>query len=238
MSSNHHLYILPDRKKHPFKNMEEDLLLLYRNPALDSILFRHYEWEIPCWTCGYSQKFQYVVECTGGSTTSIFRRATGGGIVPHFDDWTFTLLIGKGNSHYLVPPRNFYNIVHTLIAGILKEYFQIPAILHACQKDICNGAPPTECFISPVLSDVLHEDSGEKVAGAAIKKTREGILLQGSVQKKHLHAVDWIKFKEELIKGLSMAFEISSQPMEWPFANSETWKPYGERIHSKEWQGI
>lgn len=237
MSSDTALYLLPDRREHPFRNMEEDLLLLYQNPAVDSILFRHYEWEFPCWTCGYSQKFDYVQNCTGGNEKSIYRRATGGGIVPHHNDWTFTMLIGKEHPNFILPPREFYEILHARIAEILYAHFEIPAALHECKDDICNGAPPAECFRSPVLSDVLLGENGEKVAGAAIKKTREGILLQGSIQKTPLPDLDWSRFKAELSSVLSSDFASPLKTMEWPYSSKETYPPYGERIHCPAWLG-
>ena len=237
MSSNHTLVSLPDRQEHPYRNMEEDLLLLYQNPIPEGILFRHYEWEFPCWTCGYSQKFEYVRECTGGNPDTIFRRATGGGIVPHHNDWTFSLVVGIKHPHFSLPPREFYNILHTGIADILSGNFQIPVQLHSCQKDICNGAPPTECFQSPVLSDVLHAENGQKIAGAAIKKTREGILLQGSIQKDSMPGLDWRAFKTNLEDSLSNAFSSPVQQTDWPFTDEDVWLPYGERIHSKQWLG-
>ena len=229
-------YILPDRKEHPFRNMEEDLLLLYQNPAPGALLFRNYEWEFPCWTCGYSQKFNYVQERTGGTKETIFRRATGGGIVPHFHDWTFTLVIGKDHPAYCLPPRSFYDLLHQDIASILANEFQTPATLHNCKEDLCNGAPPTECFQSPVLSDVLHAEHGEKIAGAAIKKTREGILLQGSIQKDHLPEIDWESFKEALARDLAQSFETTPSSLPWPFTPEDGWPPYSERIHCPLWR--
>lgn len=229
-----HLLVLPDRTEHPFRNMEEDLLLLYQNPAPDAFLFRHYGWEFPCWTCGYSQKFSYVKDCTGGTQGTIFRRGTGGGIVPHKNDWTFSMVIGNGHSAWHRPPRDFYDVLHKQIAVILGK-FHIPAQLHKCEGSLCNGAPPSECFRSPVLSDVLLAGTGEKVAGAAIKKTREGILLQGSIQKEHLPAVPWEAFKNSLVKALAQDFGCSASAHPWPFSAEDKWPPYAGRIHCPAW---
>ncbi len=229
------LRILPDRIQHPFRNMEEDLLLLYRNPSPASILFRHYGWEFPCWTCGYSQKFPFVRDSTGGTRETIFRRATGGGIVPHFSDWTYTLVVGNLHPAWHRPPRDLYDILHGIIARILEEQFSIPSKLNQCQESLCHGAPPDECFRSPVLSDVLHAGTGEKVAGAAIKKTREGILLQGSIQKGPIPGIDWGKFNGIFAQALATSFGCHACPESWPFSNSDNWEPYRARVHSLEW---
>ena len=232
MSEN--LVELPDRQKHPFRNMEEDLLLLYRNPYPSSIIFRHYNWRVPCWTCGYSQKFSEVKEVTGGNESTIFRRATGGGIVPHWKDWTFTLIVGPKHQAFTNHPRNFYDMVHKAILDVLADLGET-ATLHECEQDVCNGAPLTECFQSPVLSDVLNAKTGAKLAGAAIKKTKEGLLLQGSVQKADLPRIDWITFKAQLTKKLTISFNSKAEKKEWPFTSEDHYLPYGERIHCEAW---
>ena len=40
------------------------------------------------------------------------------------------------------------------------------------------------CFANPVVSDVI--ESGRKIAGAAQRKTRSGLLHQGSIQRGNL----------------------------------------------------
>lgn len=230
----HELVCLPYRREHPFRNMEEDLLLLYRNPRPDAVLLRHYGWKFPCWTCGYSQNFSYVREVTGGTVGTIFRRATGGGIVPHEADWTFTLVVGPEHPAFECHPRTFYDRVHTSIVEGLSNLGRT-ATLHACQEDVCNGAPPTECFKSPVLSDVLDSVTGTKLAGAAIKKTRDGVLLQGSVQKAEVPGLDWTAFQEHLEAALTTVFECVPAQAHWPFTPEDRHPPYGERIHCEAW---
>ena len=229
-----HLVILPDRREHPFRNMEEDLLLLHRNPFPNAVLFRHYGWKIACWTCGYSQKFTTVQKITGGNEETIFRRATGGGIVPHDADWTFTLVIGPNHPSFTKPPRNFYCLVHTSLVKVLKA-FDVEATLHRHPDKIGNVVPAAECFASPVLSDVLHSKTGEKIAGAAIKKTRDGILLQGSVQKACLPKIDWDVFKKKFVHALGQAFGSLPAETDWPFTAVDMYPPYGERIHHAGW---
>ena len=226
--------ILPDRREHPFRNMEEDLLLLHRNPFPGSVIFRHYAWAFPCWTCGYSQKFAFVKERTGGTAETIFRRPTGGGIVPHANDWTFTLVVGPEHPAFQKPPREFYHLVHSSIVDVLKS-FRTGVVLHACRDDSCGSAPAEECFRSPVLSDVLHAKSGEKIAGAAIKKNRGGVLLQGSIQKSRLPGLKWSNFKTLFSQDLSRVFGAESTETEWPFSTRDTHPPYGERIHHAGW---
>ena len=228
------LIIMPDRRQHPFRNMEEDLLLLYNNPFPNSVIFRHYGWEFPCWTCGYSQKFDFVQKTTGGNEKTIFRRATGGGIVPHIRDWTFSLVIGSQHPAFKNPPRKLYSQIHNVIVELLLS-FDIPATLHDCKADLASGAPAAECFRSPVLSDVLHGSTKEKIAGAAIKKTRNGILLQGSVQKSPIPDIDWLVFNTGFKEALGETILAEPQDSEWPFTAADIYPPYGEQIHHAGW---
>jgi len=51
-------------------------------------------------------------------------------------------------------------------------------VVSATQGDQRIGAP---CFVSPVREDLIHEQSGQKIAGAGQRRTREGIIHQGSI---------------------------------------------------------
>ena len=89
------------------------------------------------------------------------------------------------------------------------------------------GAVPTNaCFTHPVLADVML--NGRKVAGAAQRRIRHGLLQQGSIQQVEL-AEDFVpRFAEELSTNcnerpidnevLGRAREIASQKYA-----TETW---------------
>src|SRR5258708_17269598 len=98
------LDVLPTRSAGAAENMATDFLLLQRYPHADAARFRHYGWHRPAFTFGYAQKFSFVhtqwpssVEASEGTPADghfdISRRATGGGVVDHRDDWTYALVI-------------------------------------------------------------------------------------------------------------------------------------------------
>ncbi len=94
--------------------MALDFLLLQRYPESAAPRFRHYEWRTPAFTFGYSQKIGFVranlpsdlsaiasakAEALAkeglphSSTFDLCRRPTGGGIVDHRHDWTYSLVL-------------------------------------------------------------------------------------------------------------------------------------------------
>ena len=72
--------------------------------------------------------------------------------------------------------RESYEAIHRIVAALL------PGAELASADSTANAA----CFARPVVYDVLV--SGAKVAGAAQRRTRHGLLHQGSIQGAHFPA--------------------------------------------------
>ena len=68
------------------------------------------------------------------------------------------------------------------------------------------------CFESPNQYDLLEINSGKKITGSAIKKSKEGILVQGNIFRE-LYLEDFMIFgRQELINSYSLSAEnISSK---------------------------
>ena len=58
---------------------------------------------------------------------------------------------------------------------------------------------PGNCFLEPVGMDLMNESGLSKIAGAAMKRTKRGILIQGTINleslvvDKRLFLVTWLK---------------------------------------------
>jgi lipoate-protein ligase A len=127
------LHLLPVRTGAAAENMALDFLLLQRYPEPAAPRFRHYEWRGPAFTFGFSQKIGFVranlpsfakaAEGTpAGETPDLCRRPTGGGIVDHRHDWTYSLVLPRGHALYDERAAQSYRIVHegltaALVAG-------------------------------------------------------------------------------------------------------------------------
>jgi lipoate-protein ligase A len=101
------------------------------------------------------------------------RRWTGGGVVLHGEDLTYSLLIPKGIE--AGAPGESYRLIHGSLCRALADlgFAAEPAGSSA-------GKSSRACFENPVPHDVLV--NGRKVAGAAQRRTRLGLLHQGSIQ--------------------------------------------------------
>lgn len=193
-------------------NMAIDAALLETLPAA-YVAFRHYGWTEPAITFGYSQHYQEV-KAVAPKGTTLCRRMTGGGIVDHRNDWTYALLIQKAAPCAAPSSTELYAKMHTALAEAMTE-LQIDTRLAPCPRK-CDAAPapessgPSQCFVQPVMNDVLRPD-GRKIAGAAMKRTRNGLLIQGSIDCGPLPlAIDWSAFATSFNQLLAQSLEVTA----------------------------
>ncbi len=150
-------------------NMAIDEALLERAsfPSL-----RFYRWAKPSLSFGYFGSFSDVAERE--ATRDIIRRWTGGGIVLHGADLTYSVILPSKIGVHLPSPRLVYAEVHNGIRRVLADQ---PFVSLAAQ----DGPKLSDaCFSNPVIADVLVD--GRKIAGAAQRRSRAGLLHQGSIQ--------------------------------------------------------
>jgi lipoate-protein ligase A len=148
--------------------LDEALLRLARTAAL-----RVYGWREPAVSLGYFTKYAPVAAAWAGR--AIVRRTTGGGVVPHGEDITYTLTMPISHPLARMNARESYEAVHAALARWLTRRGMASSLAGPAP-----GAGNGVCFESPVEADVLG--AGRKLAGAAQRRTREGLLFQGSVQ--------------------------------------------------------
>ena len=159
--------LIQDGKSSPAKNMaiDESLLRHVLQPVL-----RIYGWSIPCLSLGYFQKSSLVTK-----DQAFVRRYTGGGIVEHGHDLTYTLILPAHHPLTTSGTLPSYRAVHQAVAKALTAC-DIPCKLSSAQP--LNDDP--SCFLKPVPADVL-DSLGHKLAGAAQRRTKQGCLHQGSI---------------------------------------------------------
>lgn len=164
---------LPSGPGDPARNMAWDEALLESATRSDGPVLRLYGWTAPAATFGYSQRYTAVERMT--ALRPLIRRPTGGGVVPHDRDWTYTLVFPPIHPWYALRARDSYERVHRWIQASLGSL----GLATALAATPAAGAP-THCFVRAEQFDVLFD--GMKVAGAAQRRTRDGLLIQGSVQ--------------------------------------------------------
>jgi lipoate-protein ligase A len=165
------LQFLVDRQPHSAAmNMAIDEALLFGEANREPIL-RCYRWRGPSVSFGYFTRWESVADCY--RHWALVRRWTGGGIVEHDGDFTYSLVLPPGG---LLPAnRELYRLIHTAIAEALRMR-GYRAALAGTEDSRTSDA----CFQRAVEFDVRLAHL--KVAGAAIRRHRRGVLLQGSIQ--------------------------------------------------------
>ena len=227
------LEILPVRTGGAAENMAVDFLLLQRYPNPETPRFRHYGWRGPAFTFGYAQKIAAVRPLLPADTTlDLCRRATGGGLVDHREDWTYALVIPRGHPLEDVRATQSYREVHEALAAALR----VQGVACAAK----TSPPETEgvgvCFQRAEIYDVVHEVTGAKIAGAAQKRNKRGLLFQGSIWRPATGpAVDWDKFHDDFTARLAALLGTTAEPVPWPELNEDEVSGLTEQYASPEW---
>ena len=163
-------------------NMAIDEALL-EYAAVPSIRF--YRWHSPALSFGYFGKFALVASYA--SERDLVRRLTGGGIVFHGDDLTYSIVIPANDKAFSESSMSIYEKVHRALCGALEGNGNRAVVAGGGDSGGTADAIRTafsaggyNCFANPVRADVMVD--GRKIAGAAQRRTRRGLLQQGSIQ--------------------------------------------------------
>jgi lipoate-protein ligase A len=255
------LAILPVRTAGAAENMAIDFLLLQRWPGAAGVpRFRHYEWRGPAFTFGYSQKIEFIREQLPpqeeGVRFDLCRRATGGGLVDHRDDWTYALVIPRGHALEEARATESYRMVHACIAealrvqGVEAKLATTPAMTPSAAPQTqaptattpglaTLGAMPGVCFQKSEIHDVVAA-SGAKIAGAAQKRNKQGLLFQGSISRAAagegaVRAVNWDQFESDFTTKLGAQLGATAVPSPWPDFNEDELEALIEQYGTPEW---
>ena len=159
------------------------------NMAIDEALLesasapsiRFYPWESPALSFGYFGRFADVAD--KASERDLVRRWTGGGIVFHGEDLTYAIVIPAGDPVFGESPPSIYENVHRALRNALVangQRAELAPVAGVVDAGTLIVDLRHNCFANPVRADVMID--GHKVAGAAQRRTRAGLLQQGSVQ--------------------------------------------------------
>ena len=102
--------------------------------------------------------------------------------MPHDGDWTYSLIFPPDHEWAVLAATESYLRTHTLLQPAFEKIGVKTELAKSCRRP-----KPGECFEGHELHDLLR--NSKKVAGAAQRRNRHGLLIQGSVQP----ADDWSK---------------------------------------------
>jgi lipoate-protein ligase A len=166
------------------------------NMAIDEALLegitvpavRFYRWQSPALSFGYFGRFADVAKYQ--ANRDLVRRWTGGGIVFHGEDLTYSILIPANDPAFVAASISVYEKIHCALCAALAKTGQDAVVAGgddpsrfiasvAARRAAISDAV-YNCFATPVRADVMID--GRKIAGAAQRRTRRGLLQQGSIQ--------------------------------------------------------
>ena len=167
---------------------------------------RFFNWDMrPQATFGYVQKFaQAEVELKKLGINKFTRRMTGGGLVFHKDDLTFSLVFDLPSR---IQPNLIYTALHTAIQEELKKAGFLASVYEgeSDYKPQTSGGQVQNCFTNPVADDLMQ--GGKKVLGGALRRFDKRVLYQGSLQIKDAESQ---KAKDALLKGFLKYLETDT----------------------------
>lgn len=214
-------------------------LNVFEQMALDEVLvraragvktLRFYNWTGgPAVTFGYAQFVSEVRRAVNGQqfTGGICRRPTGGGVVEHKDDLTFSLVFPSAEK-----PAEIYKQLHgaihaaLMLGGLSAQVFdkKMPAAAYAPSQHHSASA----CFVNPVENDLLL--NGQKMLGGAIRRFGPTVLYQGSLQVRGARENN--AYKQAVIQGVRSFFDtdLKIAPAE------QAWLQEAQRLAQTQYQ--
>ena len=162
-----------------YSQMAADETLCGCNDA--AYILRFFHWSGMGITHGYSQRRSQVEACAGQAMDNyrdIVRRPTGGGIVFHKDDVTFSFIFPS--PELLFEPHKAYARIHGAINEKYRECGEVFSLSSEQTKDYSVNSPAMACFSKPVSLDIMQGD--KKILGGALRKLGNRMLYQGSFQ--------------------------------------------------------
>ncbi len=163
------LWMDPVRRPGPEAMAVDEWLL----ETVGTPVLRVYRWAGEWASLGYFGEIAAARAAFPG--VNLVRRWTGGGMVDHRADWTYTIVAPHGEPLAGWRGAESYRRIHTALAECL--------VAGGVDARVSSGAEETGaalCFENPVHHDLLGAD-GRKLAGAGQRRSRLGLLHQGSV---------------------------------------------------------
>ncbi|MFA5160882.1 MAG: hypothetical protein WC421_01435 [Elusimicrobiales bacterium] len=199
----------------------------------DGFTLRVYNWNGGGATFGYAQFHEEAARAVPPGAPAT-RRPTGGGVVPHDFDMTFSCVFPPSAQR----PPEIYALLHGAFYAALER--------GGVECSLCGGeggaaayAPSAAgeaqaCFRNPVPRDIAGKNGG-KILGGALRKYAGATLYQGSLQlpgARARSAETGGLFMEELSRALGISWTRADAP---PSRLESARRLAAERYRSRQW---
>jgi lipoate-protein ligase A len=94
---------------------------------------------------------------------------------------------------------------------------------------------PDACAQRAEPNDLVRSDDGRKVAGAAQKRNRHGLLIEGYVWRPFLPGCDWQRFEQDFVSHLGRVLQSPPVAIHEPLYDQFDHEGMWAKFASKEW---
>ena len=201
-----------------FMNMAVDeAVLMHCIEGRSAPMLRFYEWEKPSISIGYTMNAEAEVNLPlcQERDVPVVRRMTGGGLVFHKCDITYTVIFPEdfasgetGEPRRRLSVLESYRLVNRALAEGLEELGVRTSLLGREEgRAGASGGGGNVCFSNPTVYDILHD--GRKLAGSAQRRKKGWVLHQGSM----LFSSEYVTMCELVAGGGPGVLPLSENPM-------------------------
>jgi lipoate-protein ligase A len=160
----------------------DEALLRSFDPALSLPVLRLYGWNPPTLSLGRFQKAAEVLDLARCRVdgVAVVRRVTGGGVIYHADELTYSLVCAPGQ----IPPTSSIKDSFRVLTGFLLAFYRTLGLAATYAVDVAPegtrlGERTAFCFAGKESFDILA--NGSKLGGNAQRRTKGRIFQHGSI---------------------------------------------------------
>lgn len=176
------LQVINSGKCSAIGNMDKDHHLLHSLKDEPRTILHLYDWQQPSFTHGHfikPEEFLNLDVCRDLGFDWA-KRPTGGGILFHVWDFTFSFLIPSNHPCYSVNTLDNYRFINALVEKAISVFLNKNEFsLLQCPTESSCKTSTKFCMAHPTEFDILFEK--KKVGGAAQRRTHFGLLHQGTI---------------------------------------------------------
>lgn len=167
--------------------MDKDAHLLDQLDPQGASILHFYNWNVPCLTYGYfiDPARHLNLDAMQDCGLQKARRPTGGGIIFHLTDFAFSILIPSGHPKFSMNTLENYAFINQKVARAVAHFTSHslkPELLMQEPQCVSTDCQPF-CMAKATRYDLMM--GGKKVGGAAQRRTKQGLLHQGSLFLQH-----------------------------------------------------
>ncbi len=160
----------------------DEALLRSFDPAASLPVLRLYGWNPPALSLGRYQKAAEILDlerCRNDSV-AVVRRVTGGGVIYHADELTYSLVCSPEQ----IPPSSSIKDSFRLLTGFLLSFYRELGLDVLYAADCAHegtrfGERTAFCFAGKESFDILA--NGRKIGGNAQRRLKDVIFQHGSI---------------------------------------------------------